>query len=119
MESNQPRSAITLPGAIIIAGAIVAIAIIWVKKPAATPSVTSDQMASAGQLAEVNMLPVTAADHILGNPNAPIKIVEYSDPSCPFCKMFNPVMEQVMTQYGPGGKVAWIYRSFPLDKKGT
>ncbi len=117
MDSNQPRSSITLPGAIIIAAALIAIAIIWVKKPISVPS--TNKTAQNSQLDDVNMLPVTAADHILGNPNAEIKIVEYSDPSCPYCKSFNSVMEQVITQYGPGGKVAWIYRSFPLDKPGT
>jgi protein-disulfide isomerase len=30
--------------------------------------------------------------------------------------MFNPTMQQVMTAYGPSGQVAWVYRSFPLDK---
>ena len=118
MDSNQPRSSVTLPGAIIIAAALIAIAIIWVKKPVSTP-VATNQVAQVGQLTGVNMAPVTAADHIYGNPNASVKIVEYSDPSCPYCKTFNPIMEQVMTQYGPEGKVAWIYRSFPLDKPGT
>jgi protein-disulfide isomerase len=118
MDSNQPHSSITLPGAIIIAAALIAIAIIWVKKPVSVP-VAANQAAQVGQLADVNMAPVVAADHILGNPNAPVKIVEYSDPSCPYCKMFNVTMEQIMTQYGPDGKVAWVYRSFPLDKPGT
>ena len=33
-----------------------------------------------------DVAPVTPNDHILGNPNAPIVIVEYSDMECPFCK---------------------------------
>ena len=118
MDSNQPRSSITLPGAIIIAAALIAIAIIWVKKPTSTPP-ASAQKSPTEQAGEINMAPVTVADHILGNPNAPIKIVEYSDPSCPYCKMFNPTMEQIISTYGPGGQVAWVYRSFPLDKPGT
>lgn len=65
------------------------------------------------------MAPVTSADHILGNPDAPIKIVEYSDPSCPYCKIFHPVMKKVIDEYGPSGKVAWVYRSFPIDKPGS
>jgi protein-disulfide isomerase len=119
---SQPRQSkmVTLPGAIIIAGALVAVAIMWTKKtpPAPPASAAANQAATAGadQVANVNIPPVTAADHILGNPNAPIKIVEYSDPSCPFCKMFNPTMVKVIDQYGPTGKVAWIYRHFPLDK---
>ncbi len=111
-QNNTRSQLITIPGAIIVAGAIIAIAIVWTTKPA-KPAAGG---AASQQPAAVAMAPVTAADHILGNPNAPIKIVEYSDPSCPYCKMFNPTMEQIMTAYGAGGKVAWVYRQFPLDK---
>lgn len=99
--------------AIIIAGALIAIAIIWVKKPATTP-ISEDR-----PRAEVSLPDVTPADHILGNPQAEIKIVEYSDTSCPFCKTFNETMVKIMNEYGSGGKVAWVYRHFPIDKPGT
>ncbi|MES2215910.1 MAG: DsbA family protein [Patescibacteria group bacterium] len=105
---------LTLPSAIIIGCAIIAIAIIWTQKPPAQQN-TQAAAANLGQPA-VNMLPVTATDHILGNPNAPIKIVEYSDTSCPFCKVFHPTMVKLLDEYGAGGKVAWVYRHFPLDK---
>jgi len=114
-NDNANRSPfVTIPGAIIVAGAIIAIAIVWTTKPAKAPAAQNSgtQMPQVGQ---VNMAPVTATDHILGNPNAPIKIVEFSDPSCPYCQMFNPTMEQIMSAYGPGGQVAWVYRQFPLD----
>ncbi len=113
METKQ-TSALTIPAAIVIAAAIVAIAIIYVKSPA--PATTPVAQEPATPTVIVNLSPVTAADHILGNPNAPIRIVEYSDPSCPYCKTFNPTMEDVIAKYGPTGEVAWIYRSFPLDK---
>lgn len=111
---EQKNSFVTIPGAIIIAGALVAIAIIYINKPTNVPATpnTSDK-------AQLSIKPVNKEDHILGNPNAQVKIIEYSDPSCPFCKIFDPTMHQIMDQYGPGGKVAWIYRHFPLDKKGT
>jgi protein-disulfide isomerase len=102
---------LTIPGAIIIGCAIIALAIIWTQKPVpAAP-------AAAGNinLGESNLAPVTKDDHILGNPNAIIKIVEYSDPSCPYCKSFHPIMRKVIEEYGPSGKVAWVYRHFPLD----
>jgi len=60
-----------------------------------------------------NARPVSAADHILGNKDAPIVVVEYSDLECPFCKRFHPVMQQVLQTYG--GKAAWVYRHLPLD----
>jgi protein-disulfide isomerase len=109
MENTKPASSLNIPIAIIIAGAIVASAVIWTKRPA-TPVISK----SADQYT-INIRPVTSADHILGNPNAPIKIVEYSDTSCPFCKIFHPIMEQLMTDFGKNGTIAWVYRNFPLD----
>jgi len=63
-----------------------------------------------------NITPVTEEDHIRGNPNAPIVIVEYSDYDCPFCKNFHESMNQIMDKYGTEGKVAWVYRHFPLQQ---
>jgi protein-disulfide isomerase len=115
MEQKQ-NNFITLPAAIVIAGAIIAIAIIWTKSPSKTPTTNANGSdAATAQNAQVNLSPVTSADHILGNPNAAVKIVEFSDTSCPYCKEFNPTMVNLMKQYGDGGKVAWIYRSYPLD----
>jgi len=56
--------------------------------------------------------PITEDDHLRGNPEAEIILVEYSDFECPFCKSFHPIMKQVLAEYGD--KVAWIYRHFPL-----
>ena len=56
---------------------------------------------------------VTADDHIRGDVNAPITIIEYSDFECPFCSQFHPTMQQVMTDYD--GQVRWIFRHFPLS----
>ena len=117
MDSTT-RPALTLPAAIIIAGAIIAMAIIWVRKPVTAPVATNEAAANSAVAVnkETSMAPVTSSDHIFGNPNAIIKIVEYSDTSCPYCKIFHPTMQKIMEQYGPSGKVAWVYRSFPLDK---
>ena len=60
--------------------------------------------------------PVSAEDHIRGDANAPVKIVEFSDFECPFCKSFHASMKQVMSNYEKDGKVAWVYRHFPLDQ---
>jgi len=108
----KPRSLLTIPAAIIIAAAIIAVTLIYILKPSSRAPAAAAQAVTP----QVSMAPVTAADHIFGNPNAEIKIVEYSDPSCPYCKMFNPTMYQVMANYGATGQVAWVYRHFPLDK---
>lgn len=57
--------------------------------------------------------PVTASDHIRGDINADVIIVEYSDLECPFCARFHPIIKDILEQYGT--KVAWVYRHFPLD----
>lgn len=70
---------------------------------------------AALQKALDSIAPITANDHIRGSANAEVIIVEYSDTECPFCKRFHETMRQVMNEYGAGGKVAWVYRHFPLD----
>lgn len=59
--------------------------------------------------------PVTEADHIRGNLNAPVKFVEYSDFECPFCKRQHETLLSVVEKLGPD-KVAWVYRQFPLEQ---
>lgn len=56
---------------------------------------------------------VTDSDHIRGNKNANVTLVEYTDLECPFCKSFHPTMQQVLKTYGD--KVRWVYRHFPLS----
>lgn len=51
-------------------------------------------------------------DHIMGNENAPIKIIEYSDYECPYCKMFHPTLEKIVTE--SNGNVSWVYRHWPI-----
>lgn len=55
-----------------------------------------------------------ANDHIKGNKNARILLIEYSDLECPFCKRFHPTAQQVVDTYK--GKVAWVYRHFPIEQ---
>jgi protein-disulfide isomerase len=57
--------------------------------------------------------PVTDKDHMRGDKNAPVTIVEYSDFQCPFCSRFHPTLVQIMKDYA--GKVRWVYRHFPLS----
>lgn len=124
-EANR-QAVLNVPMAILIAAVIVGVAIVWAFRPngaggqnsAAANAAQAAAAASAviNGTSNPNLKPVSSTDHILGNPNAPVKIVEFSDPSCPYCKMFNPTMWQIMSDYGSSGQVAWVYRSFPLDK---
>ncbi len=56
--------------------------------------------------------PVTDSDHIKGNKNAKVTLVEYSDFECPFCKSFNPTTQNLLEAYGD--KIRLVYRHYPL-----
>lgn len=101
----------SVPLAIIIAGALIAGALYFSGSKTAKPTVTLP-----GTVSAEGMRAVDANDHILGNPNAELVIVEYSDTECPFCKQFHNTMKRVMDTYGKNGKVAWVYRHFPIDQ---
>lgn len=116
-HTNQ-KNTLAMPIAVVIAGALIAGAI-YLNGPTEKGVVANNKQQpqvakEAGDLDQ--MMPVTSKDHIRGDINAPVKIVEYSDTECPFCKRFHPTMKQVMDEYGKDGKVAWVYRHFPLDQ---
>ncbi len=101
------KSQYVLPITIVVAGALIAGAVFLVGKSGNTGPTTDT--ASAPKRAYD-----AALDHVLGNPSAPVKVVEYADLECPHCKTFNTTMHQIMDSYGTSGKVAWVYRAFPL-----
>lgn len=55
---------------------------------------------------------VTIESHFKGNPDAKVKMVEYSDFQCPACKQFVPVVEEILEQHGDN--LSFEYRHFPL-----
>ena len=74
------------------------------------------QPAADGKLSEsqaANIPAVTDQDHTLGNLNAEVFLIEYSDFECPYCARFHPTAQQALEEYGD--KIAWVYRHFPLD----
>ncbi len=111
METQTTLQKFSVPLAIVIAGALIAGALYLSQTKTAKPVVTLPDTVSAE-----GMRPVDASDHILGNPDADLVIVEYSDTECPFCKQFHSTMKRVMDTYGKDGKVAWVYRHFPIDQ---
>ncbi|MDD5041492.1 MAG: thioredoxin domain-containing protein [Candidatus Peribacteraceae bacterium] len=54
-----------------------------------------------------------STDHIRGNKDATITILEYSDTECPFCARVHPTLQQLLTDYGD--TVNWVFRHYPLS----
>jgi len=59
-------------------------------------------------------VPTGKNDHIQGDDNAPLEIVEYGDYQCPYCGMAYPIIKQVQKELGK--KVKLIFRNFPLSQ---
>lgn len=57
---------------------------------------------------------VSESDHVRGNRDAKMALIEYSDLECPFCQRFHPTAQQVVDEYD--GEVMWVYRHFPLSQ---
>ena len=99
-----------IPISIVVSGLIIAGAIYLTTKQQNAINAPADSNI------ELAIAPIDSSDHIKGNPDADIIIVEYSDYECPFCKGFHGTMNRIMEEYGTTGKVAWVYRHFPLTQ---
>lgn len=52
-------------------------------------------------------------DHIYGDQEAPISIIEFSDFECPYCRKIHPVLKKLVN--GSDGQVNWVFRHYPLS----
>ena len=122
VANAKNKDNLSIPLAIVFSGILVAGAIFLSEKQAPKPVVQGAQVPAREQVgadsenAPVDLLTLKNDDHVLGNPNADVLIIEYSDTECPYCKRFHTTMLEVMDQYGKSGQVAWVYRHFPLDQ---
>ena len=116
-DETNIKNNFSIPVAIVVAGVLIAGAV-YLSAGKSVPEGATNQaiQPTQGDTTSLDkMRAITKDDHVRGNPNAPVKIVEYSDTECPFCKRFHPTMNQIMGEYGKNGKVAWVYRHFPID----
>ena len=55
-------------------------------------------------------------DPIMGDPDAPLTLIEFSDYQCPYCRSFyNQALPQIKEKYIDTGKINLVYRDFPLN----
>src|SRR3989338_5116050 len=113
---EKEKNVLTVPMAIVVSAIIIGGAIFFSRGgPTVDVFKPPPEQAGPSVIEEIASRPFDLNDHMLGNPNAPIVMVEYSDLECPFCKTFHKTMQTILDEYGKDGKVAWIYRHFPLD----
>jgi protein-disulfide isomerase len=57
--------------------------------------------------------PISSKDHIQGNKNAPLELVEYGDYQCPHCGRAYPIIKEVQEAFVDSLK--FVFRNFPLS----
>src|SRR5690349_20536381 len=59
-------------------------------------------------------LSINSNDHIYGNPNATLELLEYGDYECPFCERAYPIVKDIKQKLD--GDIKFVFRNFPLSK---
>jgi|HigsolmetaAR202D_1030399.scaffolds.fasta_scaffold04064_4 protein-disulfide isomerase len=79
-KSNQSKNRLAiLFGVLAVAAAVVVIAVL-------VSSSGDDGSSGETQAAKVSLEGIPQNGHVLGDPDAPVTIVEFADPQCPFCR---------------------------------
>jgi protein-disulfide isomerase len=73
----------------------------WTAKAKPVPTVITPPAAPAYVMVPVGTSPVR------GSPTALVTIVEFSEFQCPYCKMVEPTLTRVRTEYGTDVRVVW------------
>jgi protein-disulfide isomerase len=98
------------------AAAVAAIALgVWSATRPSSPGPVPSAVAQTTDKAQ--LLGVQPSDHVLGDPKAPVTMIEYASFTCPHCAHFSiAVLPAVKKKWIDSGKVKLIYRDFPLDQ---
>ncbi len=114
MENNTNSK--FLPAAVIIAGILIAGAVLWNGSRSTSPTgSTGSPQAGTGQTApNVNIKNVkTDGDPFIGSATAPVTVAFWSDFQCPFCKQFElNTFPQMVKDYVDTGKVKVVFMDF-------
>lgn len=110
-----------LPISIILAAVIISGTILYSKSGysrGGTAAVIDQQLNTAPvghQIGNQSKISVDD-DPVLGNKNAPLTLIEFSDFECPFCKRsFDQLLPELKKNYIDTGKLKLVYRDFPLS----
>ena len=56
-------------------------------------------------------------EHVMGDENAPVTMIEYASLTCPHCAQFHQnALPTIKKNFIETGKIRYVYRDFPLDQ---
>jgi len=74
-------------------------------------------VAAASAPSKAALESVQPGDHVLGDPKAPITVIEYASLTCSHCAHFHTqILPEIKKKWIDTGKVKLVYRDFPLDQ---
>src|SRR3989344_5577975 len=102
-----------IPGAIILAGVIVAGAVLYSNLPKNPLLGKEGKWEVVKENAASDILKIQKSDFVLGNPAAKVVLIEYGDFQCPFCgRFFQAAEKQIIETYVKTCKAAFVWRDF-------
>ena len=129
MDKTEPASLISTPIAIVIGSVLISLSILisggavqikgFNSRGTGTAAAPTDPTAPTAPTAPLEPTSATVSmddDPVIGNADAPVTIVEFSDYECPFCKRhFDETYSKLKTDYIDTGKVKLVFRDLPLS----
>ncbi len=119
---TKTNSSYFVPASIVAAGFLVALAVIYtnggngdkeLKNSNLGAGLSNKETPVADSREAQDFLAAREKDFILGNPAAPVAIVEFGDFQCPFCgRFFTNTLSRLKETYVKEGKVKFIFRDF-------
>lgn len=107
------RNMLIVAGGAVAVAAIVAGVYFGTRAPAPGPAPVA-VAATADKAALMGVLPT---DHVLGDPKAPVTIIEYASLTCSHCAHFHTqILPDLKKKWIDTGKVKLVYRDYPLDQ---
>ncbi len=103
--SGSQRQGLLVIGVVAVAAVVLAVVVIAL---AGTGSVTGSV-----NYAELEQSRTADGGFILGNPDAPITLIEFADYGCPHCLTYHSTMVEFIEKYVVTGKANFEYRNFP------
>jgi protein-disulfide isomerase len=118
MHTNNTENSKFLPIAVIVAGLLIAGAVLW---NGSRPAAPGGSQVGAEQKVDIKNVK-TDSDPYIGLANAPVTIAFWSDFQCPYCKAvevggipqipIEPALPEVIKQYVDTGKVKIVFMDF-------
>lgn len=105
VPTNQNRNRMIIGG--VVGLAIIAALVIIVI------SLNSGNKTVVGQYADLPQSRLADGGFVVGNPNAPVTIIEFADYACPHCQEYIPTMNKFTEDYVKTGKAKFEYRILP------